>query len=130
MNQQKGFTVIEIIIVIAFLLVAAAVGLNQHARVMNETQNAQKRTAINAMYFSLEEDFYKRQTFYPETISDDTLPTMDKSLLTDPHGKKLGDGASAYRYEPTNCRDSKCTAYTLRALLHNEADFVKESRNK
>lgn len=130
MNQQKGFTVIEIIIVIAFLLVAAGVGLSQHARVTNETHNAQKRTAINAMYYSLEEDFYKRQKFYPETIDDGTLPTMDTALLTDPSGKKIGDGASAYRYEPTNCRDGKCTSYTLRALLHNEADFVKESRNK
>ena len=129
MRKQSGFTVIEVIIAIVFLGIAAAVSLTQLTKLQNESHNKAKRTAINAIYYSLEEDFYKRNHYYPEKIDDNTLPTMDKTLLTDPAGKKLGDIASSYRYEPTNCHDQKCRSYTLRATLTDEAEFTKKSRH-
>ena len=127
-NYSKGFTVIELLVVAAFLGIAAIVFLVQTSTLRTEAANKEKRTAINAMYYSLEEGFYKEHAYYPETLSDDTLPTMDASLLTDPDGNKIGDAASAYRYETSNCQDGKCKEYTLRTTLRNEADYIKENR--
>ena len=58
MRKQSGFTVIEVIIAIVFLGIAAAVSLTQLTKLQNESHNKAKRTAINAIYYSLEEDFY------------------------------------------------------------------------
>lgn len=130
MTKQRGFTVIELIVAIAFLLVAGIVALNQWAQLRREYTNEQKKTAINAMYYGLEEDFYRRNSYYPENLKDDTLPTMDKALLKDPSGVKLGENGSSYRYEPANCFDGKCKSYTLRATMDGEGDFIKNSSHQ
>ncbi len=128
--RQRGFTVIEILFVAAFLIAAAVVLFIQLDKISIQDFNNQKKTAINAIYFSLEEGFYPVNGHYPEVIEDDTLKTMDSALLTDPYDIRLGEPGSAYRYEPKGCKDGKCSAYTLRATLDGESDFVKESRNK
>ena len=119
MKRQAGFTVIEVLVAIIFLGVATAVAFTQLVTIQREHQNDRKKTA-----------YYKQHGSYPEKITDETLPTMDKELLKDPSGKKLGDNGSAYRYEPTNCTGGKCKSYSLRAMLDGEADFVKDSRHK
>jgi prepilin-type N-terminal cleavage/methylation domain-containing protein len=127
--KQRGFTIIELLAVVAFLIAAGVVLFFQIQKINTENENSQKKVAINAMYYSLEESFYPAHGYYPEHINDDTLTTMDAALLTDPSGVKLGEEGSAYRYEPKNCQDGKCKVYTLRATLTNEDDFVKQSRN-
>lgn len=127
--RKQGFTVIEIIIVATFLIAAGVVLMFQLLRIGEEQANTQKKTAINAIYYSLEEHFHPKYGYYPEKIEKETLPTMDAELLTDPDGITLGDGASAYRYEPKQCTDGKCASYELRAILDREEDFVKKSRN-
>lgn len=128
--RQRGFTVIEIIVAALFLLIAGTAAYFQLQKFNTEQTNNQKKVAINAIYYSLEEGFFPANNYYPEHISDDTLPTMDPELLKDPEGVTLGEADSAYRYEPTNCQDGKCKAYTLRATLKNEDDFVKENRDR
>ncbi len=127
--RHQGFTVIEVIVVTLFLIAASVVLFFQLSNMSIQAVNSEKKVAINAIYYSLEEGFYPKHGYYPEFIKDDTLATMDSALLTDPYGVKLGEAGSAYRYEPTNCTDGKCTAYTLRVSLDNEADFIRESRN-
>lgn len=127
--RQKGFTVIELVAAVIFLTAAGVVLFFQLDGIYMQQLNSDKKTAINAMYFSLEEGFYQKNKFYPETLEDNTLPTMDKELLTDPFGVKIGEPGSAYRYEPTNCDSGKCKSYTLRATLDKEEDFVRASRN-
>ena len=129
-RRTKGFTVIELLIVITFLLTATVVLFIQYRDLTNQLDNDKRRTAINAIYFSLEEGFYKTNLYYPEVIADDTLPTVDNSLLTDSNGVKLGESDSLYRYEPENCSDGKCKKYTLRTSLSSEDDFVRQSRNR
>lgn len=130
MNKRNGFTVIELLVVIAFLIAVAVLGFFQLSKIRNESDNTKKRTAINAMYYSLEEDFYAKNGYYPEKIEDKTLLTMDTALLNDPNNKKIGDRASAYRYEAANCNNGKCKSYKLRAVLAGEDDYIKESRHK
>lgn len=138
--KQRGFTVIEIVVVIAFLLFAGTLFFVQKNNLEVAHRDSQRKTAINAMYYGLEEAFYKTNGYYPETIDAKNLTTVESSLFTDPNGVKLGqttlevDGEettvqSDYRYEPTNCVDKKCKSYTLRADLEGEADYVKTSRH-
>lgn len=126
--KKSGFTVIEVLVVAAFLITAGVVLLLQVQKIHTEDINSQKKTAINAIYHSLEEGFHPAHGHYPEYIEDDTLPTMDATLLTDPNGHRIGTGESSYRYEPKDCQDGQCESYTLRATLENEDDFVKSSQ--
>ena len=75
MQKQKGFTVIELLIVAAFLITVAILGFFQYSKITNESQNSQRRTSINAIYYSLEEWFYAKNNYYPEKIENNTLPT-------------------------------------------------------
>lgn len=130
MNKRNGFTVIELLVVIAFLIAVAVLGFFQLSKIRDESDNTKKRTAINAMYYSLEEGFYAKNGYYPKKLEDRTLLTMDTALLNDPNNKKIGDRASAYRYEAANCNNGKCKSYKLRAVLAGEDDYIKESRHK
>lgn len=128
--KQQGFTVIELLITISFLIAVGVVLFFQLDGINTQQINSDKKVAINAMYFSLEEEFYPKNNYYPEYIEENTLKTMDQELLIDPFDIKIGEAGSAYRYEPTDCVDGKCKSYTLRATLDKEEDFIKESRNK
>ena len=88
-----------------------------------------RRTAINAMYYDLEDVYYAKQHSYPKALTKETMTAMDSALLTDPNGNKIGESDSDYRYIPTNCTGSQCKSYTLRTSLEAEADFVKQSRH-
>ena len=129
MHTKRGFTVLELIICIAFVGIFVVLFFLQKVNVDAMNRDQQRKVAINAMFFSLEEGFYPAHGYYPETISEDNLPTMDPNLFTDPLGANLGDDSSSYRYEPANCQDGQCKQYTLRALMEREDDYVKSSRH-
>lgn len=129
MKRTQGFTVIEVIVVILFLSIATTVLYVQKNNLAATQRDDQRKTAINAMYYSLEEVYFEKNKNYPSEITDTTLPAVDPTLLTDPNGLKIGDNDSNYRYEGTNCVNDACKSYTLRADLEKEADFIKTSRN-
>ena len=116
-------------VVILLALAAGIIFTWQKKELSAASRDNQQKTAINAMYYSLEEVFYKQNNYYPKTISAENLTSIDPALFTDPNGKKIGDQASTYRYEPLKCDQDKCQSYTLRANLEQEADFVKASRH-
>lgn len=130
MKREHGFTVIELIVVIVFLGVAATFLLIQRGNLTAAHRDTQRKTAVNAMYYNLEEVFYEKNSYYPSSIDSKTLRAVDPEQFTDPNGFKLGDAQSSYRYEGTNCTNNECKSYTLRADLEREADYVKESRHK
>lgn len=129
-NKSKGFTVIELVFIIIVLGVASIIFFVQKNNVEVIAQDNTKKTAINSMYYGLEEVFYPANKYYPQTIGTDNLKSVDPALFKDPNGVKLGTAGGAYTYSPTNCTDNKCKSYTLKATLTNEADYVKTSRNK
>lgn len=129
MKQQNGFTIIEIILVVTVMAVASVFFFIQKNEIEAASRDSTRKTAINAMYYSLEEVYFKQHNAYPRTLSSEILPSVDADLFKDPFGVKIGDGESDYRYEPTSCNENLCQKYTLRTTLENEADYVKESRN-
>ena len=130
MKQQRGFTVIELIFVIAFVGLAAGLLLYQKAGALAAQRDEQRKIAINAMYYNLEEVFYEKNGYYPEKIDSKTLRAMDPQLFTDPNGHKLGEAGSDYRYESGDCQGDHCKNYILRADMEKEADYIKNNRNK
>jgi prepilin-type N-terminal cleavage/methylation domain-containing protein len=127
--MKKGFTVIELIVVIVVFGLATGLFFVQKSNYDAVKRDEQRKTAINAMFYNLEELFYNDNNHYPETIGENNLKAMDPQLFTDPFGFNIGDEYSSYRYEPTDCKDSKCASYTLRAELEKEDDFIKKSRH-
>lgn len=128
-KYSHGFTVIEILFVSLIAITASVLFFIQKSNLEIVASDNTKKTAINAMYYSLEESFYPTNKYYPQTISSDILKTVDPALFTDPSGTKINTAGSAYTYTPTNCQDSKCKSYTLKATLQNEADYIKTNKN-
>jgi type II secretory pathway pseudopilin PulG len=129
MKRSQGFTVIEIIVVILFLSVASAVLFIQKDNLAATQRDNQRKTAINAMYYNLEEVYYPKNGYYPSKIDSKALPAMDPSLFTDPDGNAMTDSGSEYHYDGTNCNNNQCKSYTLSADLEQEAKYVKTSRH-
>jgi type II secretory pathway pseudopilin PulG len=128
MKKKSGFTIIELAVVIVFATLLLILFFVQKMNSDAMHRDEQRKEAINAMYYALEEGFYKENGYYPETISEDNLKVMDPQLFTDPFGANLGLEGSSYTYEPANCEDGKCKEYTLRAELEKEDDYIKRNR--
>ncbi len=130
MNTQKGFTVIELIVLILLVGCIGLVAWTQINHIEVARRDDKRRVAINSMYYTLEEVYYPANKSYPKTLDEKALPSVDKDLFSDPNNTKIGKGESDYRYEPTDCSETSCKSYTLRADLEAEDDYVKASRNK
>lgn len=130
MKYSRGFTVIELLVVAAILAAAGFLVFSQKLELQKAHNDEQRKTAINAMHYSLKEAFYKTHSYYPPSIDESVLLTVEPSLFTDPNGIKLDEAGSDYRYEATGCVDEKCQGYRLSATLENEADYIKTSEDK
>ena len=112
MKTKKGFTVLEIIIVAVFASLLLILFFIQKSNLDAMERDEDRKTAINAMYFALEEGYY-----------------TDPALWSDPYGLHISDGSSSYSYTPANCKDGKCKEYILKAELEKEDAYIKNSRN-
>ena len=128
-SHSNGFTIIELIFIIVLLGAASVLFFVQKNNLEVAGRDEARKTAINAMYYSIEEVYFKTNNYYPRTIDTKILPSVDPALFTDPSGVKLGEGTSNYRYEPYNCTGDQCKNYTLRTTLENEDDYVKTNRS-
>jgi type II secretory pathway pseudopilin PulG len=129
MTTRKGFTILEVILVLLAVATGVVLFFIQKLNVDAMDRDAARKTAINAIYFNLEEAYYPDKGYYPETIGPDNLAAMDPNLFTDPLGLVLGTDGSSYTYEPSNCTDGHCKAYVLRAVMEKEDIFIRQSRN-
>lgn len=89
-SRQSGFTVIELIVVAVICALAGSLVFLQINKLALTNHDAQRKTAINAMYYALEEVYYKEHKSYPATLASTTLPSVDPDLFTDPDGFTLG----------------------------------------
>ena len=130
MKRTAGFTVIEVIAVTLFLSVATILLLIQRENIAATHRDDQRKTAINAMHYALEEVYYVQNKAYPSELSHQKLPSLDPVHFTDPNGIAMNNAESNYRYEGMNCTNDACQSYSLRADLEKEADFIKTSRDR
>jgi prepilin-type N-terminal cleavage/methylation domain-containing protein len=130
MKSSRGFTVIELLIVVGVLALGSTVFFIQKQNIETAHRDDLRRTSINALYYSLEEVYEKENGSYPRTVSAETLPSVDPELFNDPNGNEIGLGESDFRYEPTDCDGDDCTGYTLRTTLEQEDDYIKTNRKE
>ncbi|MBR3252592.1 type II secretion system protein [Candidatus Saccharibacteria bacterium] len=128
-TKKKGFTIIELIVVATFAGLLFLLFFIQKSNLDAFQRDEDRKTAINAMYYALEESFYKTNGYYPETISEQNITVIDPALWTDPSGHNLDDPQSSYTYQPADCDNGKCKKYILKAELEKETAYVKTNRN-
>ncbi len=129
MKKQHGFTAIELIVAVIVLVTAGVIFWMQKNDVAAEHRDIDRKIAINAIYYNLEEVVYPSLKGYPAKLDAKQLTAMDSELLKDSNGIAIGDTGSQYSYEPSSCSGDVCQHYVLRATLEKEAEFVKRSRN-
>lgn len=130
MKTRKAFTVLELILAIVFVGIFVVLFFFQKQGVDAMNRDEKRKTAINAMYYALEEGYYEENKAYPENLEkSEDLPWIDPNLFTDPYGMNIWDDGSNYSYESSDCTDGKCKSYTLRAKLEKEEDYIKTSRH-
>ncbi|MDB5162633.1 MAG: hypothetical protein JWO54_319 [Candidatus Saccharibacteria bacterium] len=129
MKYTRGFTVIELLIVIVVLAAASMLFFIQKNSVEVAARDDSRKTSINAMYYSLEEVYFKQNNTYPRVLNTTVLPSVDPELFKDPNGVKIGEADSNFSYEGSNCDADACKAYTLRTTLENEDDYIKTNRS-
>lgn len=129
MKYTRGFTVIELLIVVVLLVAASMLFFVQKNSVEVAAQDETRKTSINAMYYSLEEVYFKQNNAYPRVLNSTVLPSVDPELFKDPSGVRIGEANSNFSYEGSNCDGDACKAYTLRTTLKNEDDYVKTNRS-
>ncbi|MDK2898815.1 MAG: hypothetical protein PWQ10_2 [Patescibacteria group bacterium] len=127
-KHTNGFTVIEILFVTVLVATASILFFIQKNSLEIAARDNARKTAINAMYYSLEEVFYPANEYYPQSINSDNLKSMDPTLFTDPTDIMINTSGSSYTYTPANCVNEKCKSYTLKATLENEGDFIKTNK--
>lgn len=128
MKRECGFTILELVVVIFFASLLLILFFLQKLNLDAMHRDEQRKEAINAMYYALEEGFHAKNGYYPENISEENLKVMDPSLFTDPSGINLGQEDSDYTYEAANCTNGKCKEYTLKARLEKEDTYIKKNR--
>lgn len=128
MNKKKGFTVPELVVVLLFATLLLVLFFVQKSNVDAMDRDAKRKMAINAMYYALEEGYYKEKGYYPEKISEDVLKVIDPALFSDPSGIHIGEEYCTYTYDPADCSNGKCKQYILRAEMEKEDTYVKRNR--
>lgn len=127
--RKQGFTILEISIVAVFAGLLLTLFFVQKSNIDAMERDEDRKIAINAMYYALEESFYAQNGYYPESISEENIKVIDPALWTDPSGRNLGDPQSSYHYEAANCNNGKCKEYTLKTELEKENTYIKYNRH-
>lgn len=127
MSKNKGFTFIELLVVITIIAVVFAAGIVSYTTISKNSRDARRRADVEAIRQALE--MCRSITGdYPDTIYPDsgsvecdakTPPTV--TMKTTPHDPKTCDGDVAglgeYLYEPEYAVDGvTVTGYTLTAI--------------
>ncbi len=81
MKSTRGFTIIELMIVVVLFAVASVVFFVQKNNVEVVARDEARKTSINAIYYSLEEVYFKANESYPRTVNAETLPSVDPELF-------------------------------------------------
>ena len=129
-HRAKGFTVIELLVAVAIIIVAGTLFFVERNQIDQAQRDTARKVSINAMYYALEEVYYPEHHSYPATVDSKVLRSVDPALFKDPEGVKIGTAGSDFQYEPTGCTtNGACTSYTLKSSMEREAEYIKKSRN-
>lgn len=140
-KAQKGFTIVELIIVIVVIAILAALVITTFSNIQRRARDTDRQNDIKSIH-SVLEVYYADNGHYPSLAQLTAgLPGMDPNALVPPvDGAQTISAAAAtenkYQYVtvPANCDNGEnggtngnCTEYTLTALLENGDTFTRSS---
>lgn len=141
---KKGFTIIELLIVIVVVALLAALVLNRVGGATENARDEQRKSDLTDISEALDNYQIAEQSYPSEAHMEDNawvtenLSTLDASTLIDPMEATINtDGGYQYTSTPTDC-DTGCTGYSLSADLEedgrdtddtdeNPSDVIKQS---
>jgi prepilin-type N-terminal cleavage/methylation domain-containing protein len=146
-NRSKGFTIVELLIVIVVIAILATLVIVTFTGIQQKARDSQRQTDINAVDSHLEA-FYASNGYYP-TLADLTSSTfltnsmkgLDPESLVSPKGAAIVATASsatqeAYGYEATGCTTTSassatnaCTGFTLTSELEASSTVYTKKSN-
>ncbi len=151
---QSGFTIIELLIVIAVIAILALLTINNYVGVQAKGRDANRLSDINNIKDKLEE-YYNENSGYPNTFTATTFPGIDGESLKDPKGQSItinaivadeatatavsaptASSASQYLYIPygsSSCTNN-CTGFVLKSYIEKPTPtitdpYVRKSAN-
>lgn len=147
-NKQRGFTIIELLIVIIVIGILATLVITTFSGIQRNARNRTREADINALHSQLEY-FYGQQGYYPtlDELNDDTFRStemqgLDDGAISDPQDESAtpalvaAPAAEVYSYDitPDTCDNDpavggNCTSYVLTATYEGGGTFVKNSLN-
>lgn len=127
MQKNRGLTIIEALLILIIIGIGAIVFFHQKSELDALGRDDTRKSAINAIYYALEESYYKDNGYYPEYINPEVLSVINPDNFTDPSGHQLGDSESSYSYQAADCYLGHCKEYILKTTLEKEATFAKYS---
>ncbi len=147
-NKQRGFTIVELLIVIVVIGILAALVITTFTGIQQKARNTERTTDVKAMHGQVEA-YFAQNGKYPTlaNMNDSTwrstnMKGLDQEALRDPTSSPasytlLGAAAAnGYAYavtasDNTACDNTAkdCAKYTLTATLEGGGTFAKTSLN-
>lgn len=149
-KAQAGFTIIELLIVIAIIAILAGLVLNNFQGAQAKARDTQRVTDINNIHTKLEE-YYNDNNGYPNTFTAATFPGIDGDSLKDPKGQSVtinaavadetaadavtaptAASASQYLYVPfgaSGCTTA-CSGYVLKTYIEKPTSTTPDPYRK
>lgn len=120
---MKGFSLIELLIVISIIAILAVVGLVSYTDFIKNSRDARRQADLKTIQSALEE-YHADQIYYPYSVTAGgslTNPAGTKTYLTKVPNDPLSGGSNySYVASGTGCSSTtpqKCTSYCLYAAL-------------
>lgn len=153
-RDQRGFTIVELLIVIVVIGILAALVVTTYGGIQAKARDSKRQTDIQALQTQIEA-FYATNNYYPNltdinnaTWRAKNMKSLSTDTMTDPSGTSstlvttaAASGNKAYTYSPTGCDTTapsddtgstgSCTGYTVSAWLESSSKaYSKQALNQ
>ncbi len=146
-NLQAGFTIIELLIVIAIIGILATLVLTNFQGAQAKGRDTVRKNDINSLYQKLEESYNEHGGYPDAALASGTFTGIDAGALLDADDDTIAstfsttatqpdptvDNENEYAYAGYSCATTltghSCAKYVLKAYLEKESAYSKTSLN-